>query len=63
VGLRGVSKSEPREVSSGTQLNDTEGTRNAYGISVRKPLGKYLLGTLRCKCRDNINVDLGEGWS
>jgi hypothetical protein len=35
---------------------------NAYKILVGKPEGKRLLGRPRCKCEDNIRVDLGEVW-
>jgi hypothetical protein len=37
--------------------------RNAYRLLVEKPKGRRPLGRLRCKCLDNIRVDLVEvGW-
>jgi hypothetical protein len=37
--------------------------RNAYRLLVGKPEGKRPLGRSRCKCVDNIRMDLGEvGW-
>jgi hypothetical protein len=37
--------------------------RNKYRILVGKPKGKRPLGTPRCKCEDNIRMDLGKtGW-
>jgi hypothetical protein len=36
---------------------------NAYRILVGKPEGKRPLGRPRCRCVDNINMDLREiGW-
>jgi hypothetical protein len=38
--------------------------RNAYRLLVGKPEGKIPLGRPRCRCVDNIRMDLGEvGWS
>jgi hypothetical protein len=34
--------------------------RNAYRTLVEKPVGKIPLGRLRCRCEDNIKVDLRE---
>jgi hypothetical protein len=37
--------------------------RNAYRILVGKPEGKRPLGRPRCRCMDNIEMDLIEmGW-
>jgi len=37
--------------------------RNAYNILVGKPEGKRPLGRYRCKCEDNIRMDLKQiGW-
>jgi hypothetical protein len=37
--------------------------RNAYRLLVGKPEGKRPLGRPRCRCVDNIRMDLGEvGW-
>jgi hypothetical protein len=37
--------------------------RNAYRILVGKPEGKRPLGRPRCRCVDNIKMDLrGMGW-
>jgi hypothetical protein len=37
--------------------------RNAYRLLVGKAEGKIPLGRPRCRCVDNIKVDLGEvGW-
>jgi hypothetical protein len=38
-------------------------TRNVYRILVGRPKGKILLGRPRCRCVDNIKIDLREiGW-
>jgi hypothetical protein len=34
--------------------------RNAYRLLVEKPEGKRPLGRPRCRCLDNISMDLGE---
>jgi hypothetical protein len=34
--------------------------RNAYRSLMRKPEGKRPLGRPRCRCVDNIRMDLGE---
>jgi hypothetical protein len=34
--------------------------RNAYNISFRNPEGNRLLGRLKCKCEDNIQMDVKE---
>jgi hypothetical protein len=37
--------------------------RNAYRLLVGKPEGKIPLGRPRCRCLDNIRMDLVEvGW-
>jgi hypothetical protein len=37
--------------------------RSVYRILVRKPEGRRPLGRPRCRCKDNIKMDLGEiGW-
>jgi hypothetical protein len=37
--------------------------RNAYRLLLGKPTGKRPLIRLRCRCVDNIRMDLGEvGW-
>jgi hypothetical protein len=36
------------------------GERNAYSILVGKPEGKKQLGRPRCRCMDNIKMDLRE---
>jgi hypothetical protein len=39
------------------------GDENAHKIVVGKPKGKRPLGRLRCRCKDNIKMDLREtGW-
>ena len=35
-----------------------EQPRNAYRVLVGKSEGKRLLGRLRCRCEDNIKMDL-----
>jgi hypothetical protein len=38
-------------------------TGNEYNILVGKPEGKRPLGALKCRCEDNIGMDLNEiGW-
>jgi hypothetical protein len=34
--------------------------RNACNILTGKPEGKRLVGRPRCRCKDNIKMDLGE---
>jgi hypothetical protein len=37
--------------------------RNAFKILARKPEEKKVLGRFRCKCEDNIRMDLKQiGW-
>jgi hypothetical protein len=37
--------------------------RNVYRLLVRKPKGRRPLGSPRCRCLDNIRIDLVEvGW-
>lgn len=47
----------------------TGGKRNAYGFLVGKPEGYIALGRYKCRCDDNIGMDLedinleGTGWT
>jgi hypothetical protein len=37
-----------------------KGERNACRVLVGKPEGRRPLGKPRCRCMDNINMDLGQ---